>query len=330
MPDKMNEIIDCLKALSNSELLIVKEKINALLSTAYQEDNEFNSYVIKNKTIICPNCNSANSIKYGHNSSHTQRYKCKNCNNIWTITNKTTIEDTKKKFLTWKDITDLINLRLSLFTISNRLNINIKTAYFYRHKIMHAISPIVSNTILSGRIEFDETFVHYNQKGNKDNIRNTYSKRGINNNLVSILVAIDEKKHILVKVLGRVHITTEELVKAIQEHINVQNSYFVSDDNPSYDKISKILGIEHKKFNSKETEAKKELYLVNNICSLIKLYYKRFKGVMYKNLQRYLDWFVFTNNYKEKNYLDIILVYLNSIVFLEKRLLVADLIPSLK
>ena len=69
-------------------------------------------YQIKYKEVVCPKCKCQNNIVRNGHKNGTQRYKCKNCNNFFSITTNTILSHTKLNYTQLKTyIKCLINLK---------------------------------------------------------------------------------------------------------------------------------------------------------------------------------------------------------------------------
>ena len=112
-------------------------------------------------------------------------------------------------------------------SIAEELNINLKTAFYWRHKILKALSE--ENTTMGGIVEADETYFRESQKGsrnlarkahksgksklNKFQIMSLYGyteeeykkqqhKRGLSKDLICVLTATDRTNNIWGKPVG--------------------------------------------------------------------------------------------------------------------------------
>lgn len=97
--------------------------------------------VVKAKQgVCCPECGQANTvIKYGHNSKGVQRYRCTQCNVTFTSMTYTFSANTKKDISTWLQYVQCMIDGLSLQKAADRCGICIRTAFFWRHKLLDAI-----------------------------------------------------------------------------------------------------------------------------------------------------------------------------------------------
>lgn len=304
------------------------EKIKELLQKLTDEEKvelgnwliAESEYVVANKKFKeyacngsnCPYCNSNHIVKIGklHNN---QRYKCKECGKNFTITTNTTFFSTKKPLSIWYKYIDLMTKKLTLREICKELNINIKTAFYWRHKILKALTQ--QNTkILSGIIEADETYFRESQKGNnhltrkahksgksklnkfqimsvygytEEEYKNQQHKRGLSKDLICVLTATD-KNTIWGKPIGYGKVQPNWVISNLQGKIR-ENSTLVTDAERSYNHIK---GVKHKKFTFGLSKSKTyNLGRIDSIHTSMKgLINGTFKGVATKYLEGYLNY----------------------------------------
>lgn len=119
--------------------------------------------ILNNKQGECPHCNHTKYVKFGFKSG-SQRYKCKSCNRSFTEYTGTWIAGLHHKDKI-DDYLDLMVQEKSLDNIKVSLEINKKTAFDWRHKILSSISD--TDDEFTGITESDETFFLHSSKGIK-------------------------------------------------------------------------------------------------------------------------------------------------------------------
>ncbi len=92
--------------------------------------------LLNNKQGCCPHCQSNSYRKHGIDKG-SQRYKCKDCGRTFTEFTGTWMAHLHHKDLV-EDYLKLMEEELSLDKIKDRLKINKKTAFDWRHKILSA------------------------------------------------------------------------------------------------------------------------------------------------------------------------------------------------
>lgn len=303
---KQEQIVDLLSLLPEQLKELIK-KLNYALSVVESRKSTTSKVAHnENNNVMCPFCNSSNIVKNGKTKSKVQTYKCKKCNKRFNDLTNTLFYRSK---LNINQIEKLLNCFIDKNTIREIaliLNVNIKTAFVYRQKIISALSLINDNQMLDGEIEADEYHISINLKGTKkknmpraSKPRKSHggSKRGISNHQVCIATAIDEHDTIYYKIVGTGHITSN-LVKATFNNKIASNCKFITDCNSSYESFFKENNIPYEQVKS-GTHMNNNGYTLSNINSLhsdFKDFLTKFKGVSTKHLKGYLGWFSYIKN----------------------------------
>jgi len=277
-------------------------------------NNEFGNYssVIKisseinpDKKITCPHCESSNI--YGHGSyKGRKRYQCQECNktfNDYTGTAISGIHDIQKfeKFIEMSIESPTIR------KVASSLNINIKTSFDWRHKLLSSMSKSNGDRF-RGIVECDDKQLDINEKGRRNLKRKAYkrpsdrkTKRGVSNDKVSIMVATDRENNPTMKFAKIGRIDEDSVNKTIGDFIDSKN-VLCSDSHPSIKLWAKNKGLEHHTFIASKHHVKNKCYHVQHVNSLDNLYerwVKRFYGVSTKYLSQYLNWFVLIRKLKK-------------------------------
>ena len=130
----------------------------------YDLDGALKSINLEKK--CCPHCGSGHFVRHGRTSLGRQRYRCRECRRTFSETTGTTFMYSKKPFKTWVSYLFCIEGGLTLREISDVLEMNLSTAFFWRHKILSAVKANADN-ILTGTIEINEFRLKENFKGNR-------------------------------------------------------------------------------------------------------------------------------------------------------------------
>ncbi|MCF7932993.1 MAG: IS1595 family transposase [Acholeplasmataceae bacterium] len=241
-------------------------------------------------------------VKHGRTSRGRQRYLDKTTGRTLSDTDCSIVKRTKKTYKQWEQYIRFMLYGLSLRKIAKELGISVTTAFAWRHKVIEAIKDYQEDDLLSGEIEMDETYFLLNMKGSwkhkhmprkakKGGAPSVY--RGISNEQVCVLIAIDEHDRILSKVIGQGHPTKNEIWHACQGRIK-PNSHVTTDSQASYVEVCKQLKCSIVQIPSgKQTIDGYSLGVVNNYHSELKTWMRRFRGVSTKHLDGYLAWFRF-------------------------------------
>ncbi len=88
----------------------------------------------------CPLCGTVNStIKYGHTRNMTQRYKCKSCKGGTYLQDESTTSYLNNSDYIFKRFIGFMIDDVTLEVIARNLNIDIKTALYYRYLIFESL-----------------------------------------------------------------------------------------------------------------------------------------------------------------------------------------------
>lgn len=295
LPEQIKDLINKL----NYALQVVENRKNTPSKVAHNENNK----------VMCPFCKSNHIVKNGKNKSKVQTYKCKACNKRFNDLTGTLFYRSKLNINQMEKLLNCIIDKNTIREIASILNVNIKTAFIYRQKILSALSLINDVQILDGEIEADEYHISINLKGTKkkdmpraSKPRESHggSKRGISNHQVCIATAIDEHDTIYYKIVGTGHITSDSVKSTFKNKIT-NNSKFITDCNSSYESFFNENNIPYEQVKS-ETHMNSNGYTLSNINSLhsdFKDFLTKFRGVSTKHLKGYLGWFAYI---KKLNY----------------------------
>ena len=113
----------------------------------------------------CPHCKSVHVVKNGHKGT-TQRYMCKDCRKTFVITNNTILFSTKKPISTWEKYLECMMNKFPLRKCAEICNINLSTAFEWRHKNLDALQNMHNEVTINGVAQADETYFSVSYKGN--------------------------------------------------------------------------------------------------------------------------------------------------------------------
>lgn len=266
--------------------------------------------VLNNKQGECPHCHHTKYVKFGFKSG-SQRYKCKSCNRSFTEYTGTWIAG-----LHHKDKIDsyleLMVQEQSLDKIKVALDINKKTAFDWRHKILSSVSEI-DNDDFTGITESDETFFLHSSKGikvenRKPRNRGGVSKqRGVNKDHIAVIVTQDRKAHLDLTVATKGRLKKINIEKAIGNKINKQ-TILCTDGHVSYKGFAKDKMLEHHALRADLKQyVKNGVYHIQHVNSthnkLKKWIDNTFWGVSTKYLQQYLNWYKVKETLKNSKFI---------------------------
>jgi transposase-like protein len=248
--------------------------------------------IYKNNNIkCCPICGRSSFIKYG-TYNRKQRYKCKECGKTFSKNTNSLWSYSKKDLNMWIKFIELMMKRKSLRFCAKKLNINIATAFYWRHKILHVfkIDSIPNN--LKGYVHINKTILKENFKGN----RNITAKRRRN---IWVVAAKGNDDSMLV-IPAFCDFWDWNLFKSKIYSKIEEDSYIV----PYQDRYINVQAKKHNGILLNEIEPipnNKIKYLIVNLRKWL----GKFKGVATKYLDSYLSFFVLFNLDRKIDYIDI-------------------------
>ena len=212
--------------LLSAQLLSTSDQARLVWELLGQSDADyllFRRQQLYDKQATCPWCNGKHYFKWGVDKG-SQRFKCKDCRRTFTEYTGTWLDGLHKK----SQVVDYIELMIagkSLDKISDRLQINKKTAFDWRHKILSSLEQDQGNE-MSGIVESDETFFEASEKGNRNLSRDgrkrgastSHSgagKRGVSDSKVAVIATTDRqgRMNLCVAAMGR--ICKEDIARSI-------------------------------------------------------------------------------------------------------------------
>jgi transposase-like protein len=161
--------------------------------------NQLISEMNKDRPICCPHCQGSDI--YGHEIYKSRkRYKCKSCTKTFNDLTGTAM-DGIKKVDEFQDYLVLMIQSISIRKASKKLDVNVKTIFDWRHKLLSGLS-ILNGEEFTIIVECDDKQLDINEKGSRDLQIKPYkrpsdrqTKRGVSNDKVSIRVATDRNNN---------------------------------------------------------------------------------------------------------------------------------------
>ena len=294
------EILLSAKLLSTSgQARLVSE-----LSGQSQEDYlSVRRQQLYDKQASCPWCAGKHYFKWGIDKG-SQRFKCKDCRRTFTEYTGTWLDGLHRK----TQVVDYIEMMIegkSLDKISDRLKINKKTAFDWRHKILSSLEQDQGNE-MDGIVESDETFFEESEKGNKhlsriDRKRGAATshpgngKRGISDNKVAVIATADRQGGMNLCVAGMGRICKEDIARSIGQPLPA-DTVLCTDGHVSYKGFASDNRLNHITLRADlKQHVKHQVCHIQNVNSihhrLKKWIDNIFCGVATKYMQNYLGWF---------------------------------------
>ena len=260
--------------------------------------------ILKSNTIKCPHCSSKEISKNGHKGK-TQRYICKHCKKSFVGTTNTILQSTKKSIDTWFKYLECLMNKFSLRKTSKICNINLHTAFNWRHKVLDSLQFMQSNVKLDGVVEADETFFPISFKGKHKNFKlprvshhrgHQISIRGLSKEQVCIPCVCNLNGLSVGKISNLGKPNFKDLEHVLNNRIE-NGSVFVTDSFKSYQKIAFENQLTHIRIpRNKYTNGSFNIQTINYYHSELKrLVIYNFKGVATKYLNNYVVYHNFVN-----------------------------------
>lgn len=313
--NKFDLLLSNLSSLNTSDLEFLSEKILNLLS-----DNN-NLLSIKEEDVCsCKRCGSVAIVKYGKDKNGKQRYKCKDCNTLFSPTSYSVISQTHKPLSVWKQYIKLLVVGAPLWQCAMECGISVRTAFIWRHKILGTLPMDQEGRMLSGIIELDDMFMKISFKGNHSKSkrftmpRMSY-KRGSDNkqhacDRACVMFASERNGQAYGEVLGTGAASIKMLSHAFDRRV-LSESICISDKSPTIKKYFSGKGIELVQVKScnEFTRTKSSRVVgafhiqhVNNMHYRFRGFINGYFGVATKYLNNYLNLFVWLENHKATSY----------------------------
>ena len=183
---------------------------------------------------------------------------------------------------------------VALDVIARNLKINIKTAHYYRYLVFHSLQGYQDEIKLSGSIMIDETFIRINEDKYKLKRMDGKGIRGLSFNQLCIVTLINLRGLCTAKVSSRAMAMPDDYKRLFDHNIG-KVKRFLHDGNPKQVQFMK-------QFNCEYIDARRDesgeysTDIIDSLHSNIKRYLFKHAGYRMKNLQHYLNFFVYRYN----------------------------------
>ena len=282
------------------------------------------------KEIQCPVCKSSDHVMsgvYQAQGEKIQRYKCKSCGRVFTRNRKSLISGSSFSFRDWIKFIDCLYNGYTLSQIARACNISERTAHDNRTKLFYALKLLNDKVQLQGNVVIDETYLPVSFKGNHSKQENFVMPRaankrggenhakGITDNLVCIVCAVDDNGNSIAKVAGTGVSNLGKLKYVLKEHLGSDIFCLYSDKSPVIKSFADSCGYEIKQekllrkgtkktanveFNRDTLVINRYLQVINGYHSRLKKFLNRFAGISTKYLSGYLYLFAWKERTKEQ------------------------------
>lgn len=222
----------------------------------------------------------------GHTRSGSQRYLCRTCGKTYTHPARTVLDTTKLSSLTWRQLVQLASGRMTIRRLATLASVNKNTAWYFRMRLMSAMSGVQDGVVLEGHVWIDELYKTSRKTDEK-------KKRGISRQLIPVYVACDSLGHVLFrKGGGRGKPTLADATESVDRHIGPGATIVTTDGNSCYGFLEgRTFKHETVLADPSSKEYHRRMEPVNDLCSSLRKELERHNGIVAANLQRYLDLF---------------------------------------
>ncbi len=294
------DIVEYFLALGPKEQKSMVDKLLEHITYVATSVTETRQAQIAKTGLICPACKCKSIVGHGI-YRQSKRYRCKDCNRTFSSVTGSAVSWIHKKALLKQYVYYMLQ-GYSLRKISTEMDICLKTAFDWRHKILKGLT-IDENTRIAGVVEADETFFLFSEKGSKKMMGRKprrrggeASKKGINTDHVTVLTAYERKTgKCFNTVVCRGRITKNAIESGLGKWLDKSNSILCTDSHKSFEGFALDNKIEIKRtfVRRKEFVIDKLYHIqhVKNIHSGLKRWINKFNGVATKYLQNYMNYF---------------------------------------
>lgn len=311
--DKVRQILNAAKCLSNAEIRKISDSLLNMLGVSGQSFGKSEKQISK-----CRKCDSDRIIKFGVDKNGKQRYRCKCCGATFTETSYSVISRTRHSDDIWEKYIHLLLVGASLEECAFQCRISVRTAFIWRHKILNALQMDQDNRILAGIIEADEMFLPISYKGNhKNSKRFTMPRKAFqrgsdnrSNNVpkACIMCAVERNGQSYGEVLGQGQPTTKMITHAFEKRIVpdsimlsdgalAMKNYFAKKTDVELIRLqSTVTGSHHG--GAPEIRGIYHIQSVNNFHNRLQRFLRCYNGVSTKYLNHYVNLFVWIENHK--------------------------------
>ncbi len=312
-------------ACSVEDLKYISNLANSYILTKQVGGKTIEEFILNsrdeiNVSIKCTECNSNNLICYGYQNTSNekkQRYKCKDCGNVFSLFHNAIISGSNLSFMQWIKFIDCLYNGYSLEKTADLCDISVQAAFDNRLRLFYALKILEEKVLLKGNIVIDETYILSNHKGNRSGqfefeLVRPPRKRGKQNHIpgtskeqVCIVCALDSYGVSVAKIAGFGNPTAKKIEGVLNKHID-KNSLIslYSDGSHAIKKFAKtnLYPIQQATLIRKHKSLKrpwvnKYVQKINSYHSRLKRFINSFNGVSSELIEGYMCLF----SWKDRN-----------------------------
>ncbi len=297
--------IDVLKQLFTN--LSEQDKAKFLSEITFQKQ-AITKLIQPRKVACCPHCQSKHFVKNGK-ANNNQRYLCRDCSKTFVEGTGTVFFQTKKSLATIEKYVQCMIEKYPLRKCAEICDINLATAFTWRHKILDALQKMMENVELDSIVQADKTFTSISYKGHHKDFnlpRSSHKRgtaatqRGLSKQQVCVPIGVNLNRLSIAKVANLGRPSLVDLQKVLGGRI-AKESVFVTVSLRSYQKLSHDMELNHIHIpRNKHKIGTFNIQLINSYHRHFKvLIIHCFKGVATKYLNNYLVYYNLVNFAKD-------------------------------
>lgn len=297
--DRVQKVLQVIAGFSEEEKHCVLESLSGpKASTVPVSPAEV--LTVPQDKVRCPDCDSFATNRFGRFRG-LQRYKCISCSRTFNSQSATPMARVRSPEKFRRFAAQMAQGGVSLRKSAKDLNIDLKTALRWRHRIIQGYA-VAKERKLRGIAEADETFFLFSEKGDK-----TVSKRrkprkrggkaktaGISDNQVPVIVGCDRQGELVLGATDPGRISMENIEEILGDRID-EKATLCTDSHSSFRAFAKANHLKYRPVNVSKGQrvVKKVFHIqhVNSAHSRLKGWMGRFRGVSTKHLDSYAQWF---------------------------------------
>ncbi|MBO8442344.1 MAG: IS1595 family transposase [Spirochaetes bacterium] len=249
---------------------------------------------------ICPKCGTAHPkvVRSGFAGSGKQMFRCASFGRRFTYDSGRLTWYSHQNADQWKTLMLDTFSGQSLRSTSGRIGVNVETAFNMRHRLMCVLEKVLDDEVLSGKVELDETYVDSSRKGvgcGRDAGFGTVVqkvKRGLSRQKVCILSAVDKDGNAFARAYN-CGTPSQDNAMELACHL-ADDSSVTTDDTVAYERLLESNGCFHRVCQDcRDHKAEVNLNRISSFHSMIKDFYRGYRGVATKYINRYAAVFSF-------------------------------------
>lgn len=243
----------------------------------------------------CPHCQENRVVRNGQ-ANGLQRYKCRGCGRTFNALTKTPLARLRMK-RKWEGQIESLRDGLTIRIAAQRLGVNPKTAFLWRHRFMAAPKTVMAHTV-RGIVEADETYFLQSAKGQRGELGRKARRRGgkaaklgLSVEQIPVLVVRDRTGDTADFILAS---GSKEPVTSALRPILPIDIILCTDGSGTLAAAAREIGVEHHAVNLSagvRVDGPWHIQNINSYHSRLKGWMQRFRGVATKYLDSYLGWF---------------------------------------